>query len=140
MVDALVPVVAVLLALTALFKLAMLRRQFIPAQAALAGVFVALTVGVLQFTPAFQLMIGNPLHGTSLADVLGRNAIVVAATLAQLYLLLLAHDVRAALLRARWRIAAAVLALLLMWTLVLVTPDAAFASRQWITQPRRAST
>ncbi len=49
MVLDLVPLVVALLAVTAIYKVATLTRGFIPAQAALAAVFVALAVGIAPF-------------------------------------------------------------------------------------------
>jgi hypothetical protein len=124
----LAPAVVAVLAVTAAFKLLELRRRFIPAQAALAAVFVALAIGVAPLAGLDTQMLGDTATVRGWGDVLSRACIALAAGLAQVYLLLLAVPSETALAGTRPRILTAGLVAVVLLVLGTMTPAHAFGS------------
>lgn len=138
MVQRLTLVVVVILAATAIYKLSSLRRGALPAQFALAGVFVCLAVGVLPFTGWQPEVLGEEQSARGWGDVIARTFVAAAAGLAQVYLLLLAEtraDVRARVAR---RLVAAGLVAASIVALGASTPAWASATAQFDVWPEAA--
>jgi hypothetical protein len=121
-VSQLTNLVVVLLASTAIYKVCGLRRDSLSAQFALAGVFVFLTLGVFPFTEWFRVIFDDR-AAQGWGQVGARIFVVLAAGMAQSYLLLLARPFREVRAGVLYRLGGAGLIAAVLATLASVTPS-----------------
>jgi hypothetical protein len=126
-VGRLTTIVVLVLAATAVYKVSVLRRDSVSAQFALAGIFVFLTLGVAPFTSVFRLVVdGQTSQGWR--EIGARIFVVLAAAMAQAYVLLLARPLSEVRSDVSRRVVVGIVISVILVALGLVTNPLTFAT------------